>query len=104
MAWILLLLLPLTLFGQIRFDPVRLDNGMSSRYWYSDIRPEPDGTFLCTWSAWTGIDEYTAYGQRVSATGELIDSTITYEIGDCEAMPMFFHLSDGRRAELFYYG
>ncbi len=104
MLRLLVLLLPLTLFAQIEFEPVRLDNGLSAHYWYPTILSEPDGNLLCTWSAWTGNNEYSVFGQRITPTGELIGNSYIYETADCAARPTFIHLPDGHRAELFYHG
>ena len=103
MVWLLVLLLPLTLFGQIDFEPVRLDTGTTGNYFSPAIWPMPDGNFLCTCGEVLPYGEYVTRGQRISAAGEPMGALIYYETADCSARTIFVLLPDGRETQLFYH-
>ena len=100
MVWLLVLLLPLTLFGQITFEPMQLDDGLGEEFLFTSIFVQPDGKLLCTWCS-KESGGYTSYGQLVSSIGELVGSPICYEENaECAPRLTAIRRSDGREGQL----
>jgi hypothetical protein len=107
MAWIIVLLMPLALFAQYTFGPVRLDDGTGELYSYSHVRQEPDGGFICTWALGTA-DVIGTYGQRIAPDGSLVGERICYEsrVNDgfvCGATATIVRCTDGREGQLLHH-
>ena len=108
MVWILLILMPLTLFGQYRFGPLRLDDGTAVSYANAHVTAEPSGDLLVTWA-----EEYSggfaAFGQRLTPAGQLIGERVAYAHLDtgvvtCHANPVVLRKLDGHEARLMDHG
>ncbi len=104
MAWLLVLLMPLTLFAQVRFDTVQVSQSISQEFKYPAIWLEPDGNFTCTWNIPWMSNQYRLYGRHITPTGELIGDEILLDGGNCPIIPAFKFLPGGYRAELFNHG
>lgn len=76
--YVMLLLLPLTVFAQASFDPVQVDDGRGISYFYPAIENSAGGNVLCTWAL--EADGFVgAYGQHVNQSGRLIGVNEVYQ-------------------------
>jgi hypothetical protein len=75
-----ILFLPLALFAQDAFDPIRLDPGDDGDtvFYYPAVRPLPNGNLLAQWSS-VSPDLIGAYGREVTPTGELLQGISIYD-------------------------
>ncbi len=93
-----LLLVPLAVWAQFSFDPVRLDNAAGEDYYYPHIELA-DGNLLCTWSS-TSETVIAAHGRHVAPDGQLLGTENYQEIAQggviwCPANLFLLHAADG---------
>jgi hypothetical protein len=72
-----LLVLPIAVQAQYRFDPIRLDDGLDGAYDDVQFVIERNGDIRCTWTAETPAS-YRICSRRVAPSGQLLGDVLLY--------------------------
>lgn len=91
MCALLILLLPVCLFAQVNFEPIRLDDSLDTNFYYPQLLFEESGDMLCTWTS-ASYERVAIHGQWISPHGGLIGERIVYQnisSAQAECVPKF---------------
>lgn len=100
-----LLLLPLGLFAQENFPPVRLDDSLGINYFYPYIE-RAGANLLCTWSS-VSDDRVATHGIHTTPQGGLLDRINYQEVPFgtiyCPGDLTLLHATDGSNPYMVYH-